>query len=88
MDSGGCPRPIESLIKKAFILEASGLAGSRARFLASGRWPLLIESLITGGSYFEGFQPGRLQGQISGFWRVAASYGKLNSKSRRSVHSV
>ena len=46
MDSGGCPLPIESLIKKALILEASGRGGSRVRSLVSGGWPLPIESLI------------------------------------------
>ena len=49
MDSGGCPLPTESLIKKALILEASGLAGSRGRFLASGGWSFAIERLANKG---------------------------------------
>ena len=74
MDSGGWPLPTEGFIKKGLILEASGLVGSRASFLDSGGWPFPIERLIKKASILKVSGPGRLQGQIPGFWRVAPSY--------------
>ena len=67
MDSGGCPLPIESLIKKALILKASGLGGSRSRFLASGGWPLPMKELILEPS---GLGGSRATFQASGGWSL------------------
>ena len=64
-------------------MEASGLDGSRARFLTSGRWPLSSESLSKKVFILEASGLGGSQGEISGFRRVLLLIESLINKGWR-----